>query len=119
MIIWGNQTSKIYPDLNLTEPHEPQSYLLRRLTEIEVYLIDETKVFENLPKRIKQFNTITSITDTDLIKLTFITAGVSIDAFGRSAVLHVGIALSGASLTFSLAATITKRSFKTRKTRSN
>ena len=42
MSIYDNETSKIYPDLNLTTPlQESQAYLLKKLTEIEAYLLDE------------------------------------------------------------------------------
>ena len=34
-----NETRKIYPDLNLTAPQEPQAYRLKRLIEIETYLL--------------------------------------------------------------------------------
>lgn len=77
-------------------------HVLRRLTEIEVYLLDETEFCKKLPKRIKQFNTITSMIDKDLMKLKFIIGGVSIDAFEISVVLHAGIALCETNLIFSL-----------------
>ena len=60
----------------------------------------------------KRFNTITSIVDTGLIMSTVITGGVSIAAFARGVGLPAGIALSGSSLLFSLATTITQKSFK-------
>ena len=37
MSIYGNETNKIYPDLNLTTPQQPQAYRLKKLTEIEAY----------------------------------------------------------------------------------
>ena len=40
MSIYDNE-SKIYPDLNPTAPQEPQAYRLKKITEIEVYLLDE------------------------------------------------------------------------------
>ena len=40
MSIYDNET-KIYPDLNLTAPQEPQAYRLKKITEIEAYLLDE------------------------------------------------------------------------------
>ena len=48
--ICDNETSKIYPDLNPTAPQEPQAYQLKKLTEIEAYLLDEI-VRERLEKR--------------------------------------------------------------------
>ena len=48
--ICDNETNKIYPDLNPTAPQEPQSYRLKKLTKIEVYLLDEI-VLERLEKR--------------------------------------------------------------------
>ena len=60
----------------------------------------------------KRFNTITSIVDTGLIMSTVITGGVSIAAFASGVGLPAGIALSGSSLLFSLATTITQKSFK-------
>ena len=40
MSIYGNET-KIYPDLNPTAPQEPQTYQLQKLTETEIYLLNE------------------------------------------------------------------------------
>ena len=109
MSIYDNETSKIYPDLNPTAPQKPQAYRLKKLTEIEVYFLDEIEVRERLAKR---FNTITSIVDTGLITSTVITGGVSIAAFASGVSLPVGIALSGTRLHFSLAKAITQKSFK-------
>ena len=36
MRIYDNETSKIYPDLDTTAPEEPQTYRLKKLTEIEI-----------------------------------------------------------------------------------
>ena len=52
MSICDNETSKIYPDLNPTAPQEPQTYLLKKLTEIEAYLLDEIDVRERLAIKI-------------------------------------------------------------------
>ena len=52
MSIYDNETSKIYPDLNPTAPQEPQTYLLKKLTEIEAYLLDEIDVRERLAIKI-------------------------------------------------------------------
>ena len=56
MSIYGNETNKIYPDLNLTTPQEPQAYRLKKLTEIETYLLVEIEVRERLAKKMKRFN---------------------------------------------------------------
>ena len=53
------------------------------------------------------FNTITNTVNTALITSAFITGGVSIAIFASGAGLSIGIALSGTSLIFSLATTIT------------
>ena len=60
----------------------------------------------------KQFNTITGIVDTGIIPSTMITGGISIAAFVSGVELPVGIALSGTSLLFFLAAAVTQKSFK-------
>ena len=60
----------------------------------------------------KQFNTITGITDIDLIKLMMITGGINIAAFARGVGLPFGIALSGTSLLLSHATAITQNYFK-------
>ena len=46
MNIYDNEISNIYPDLNPTAPQEPQTYRLKKLTEIEAYLLDEIEVRE-------------------------------------------------------------------------
>ena len=50
MIIYDNEISKIYPNLNPTVPQEPQTYQLKKLTEIEAYLLDEIEVRGQLAK---------------------------------------------------------------------
>ena len=60
----------------------------------------------------KRFNTITGIVDTGLIISTVITGGISIAAFVCGVGLSVGIALSGTSILFSPATTVTRKSFK-------
>ena len=114
MNIYNNETtSKIYPDLNPAVPQEPQTYRLKKFTEIEAYLHDEIEVRERIAKKMKQFNTITGIEDTGLIISTVITGGISIAAFASGVGLPVSIALSGTSLLLSLATVITRKSFKT------
>ena len=49
MSIYNNET-KIYPGLNPTTPQEPQTYQLKRLTEIETYFLDEIEVLERIAK---------------------------------------------------------------------
>ena len=112
MSIYDNET-KIYPDLNPTAPQEPQTYRLKKLTEIEAFFLDEIEVRERTAKKMKRFNTITGIVDTGLITSTVITGGISIAAFASGVGLPVGIALSGTSLLLSLATVITRKSFKT------
>ena len=47
MSLYNNETtSRIYPDLNPTAPLEQQTYRLKKLTEIEEYLLDEIEVRE-------------------------------------------------------------------------
>ena len=48
-------------------PQEPTAYLLKKLTEIEAYLLDEIKARERVVKKMKRFNTMTSVLDTGLI----------------------------------------------------
>ena len=50
MSIYDNQTSTTYPDLNPTAPRGPQAHHLKKLTEIEAYLLDEIEVRERLAK---------------------------------------------------------------------
>ena len=111
MSIYDNET-KIYPDLNPSAPQEPQTYRLQKLTEIETFFLDEIEVRERIAKKMKQFNTITSIVDTGVITSMVITGGISIAAFASGVDLPVGIALSGTSLLLSLATAIARKSFK-------
>ena len=85
---------------------------MQKLTEIEAYLLNEIEVREQIAKKMKLFNIITSIIDTSLITSTVITGGISIAAFASGVGLPVGIALSGTSLHLSLATAITRKSFK-------
>ena len=77
-----------------------------------VYLLDKIEVREWLAKKMKRFNTITSIVDTGLITSTVITGGIFIAAFASGFGLPVGIALSETSLLFSHATATTRKSFK-------
>ena len=112
MSIYDNDT-RIYPDLNLTAPQEPQAYLLQKLTEIETFFLDEFEVRKQIPKKMKRFNTITDIVDTGLITSMVITRAISIAAFASGVGLPVGAALGGTSLLLSLETVITQKSFKT------
>ena len=111
MSIYDNET-KIYPDLNPTAPQEPQTYRLKKLTEIEAYLLNEIEVRERIAKKMKRFNTITGIIDASLITSTVITGGITIAAFASGVGLPVGITLSRTSLFFSLSIAITRKSSK-------
>ena len=111
MSIYDNET-KIYPDLNPTAPQEPQSYRSNKLSKTEAYLLNEIEVLEQIAKKMKRFNTIIGIVDTDLITSTVVTGGISIATFASGVGLPVGIALSGTSLLLSLATAITRKSFK-------
>ena len=101
MSIYDNET-KIYPDLNPTAPQEPQTYRLKKLTEIEAFFLDEIEVRERIAKKMKRFNTITGIVDTGLITSTVITGGISIAAFASGVGLPVGAALGGPAYFFHL-----------------
>ena len=113
MSIYYNETSKIYPNLNPAALQEPQAYRLKKLTEIEEYLLDENEVRERLAQKMNRFNTITGVIDTGLITSTVITGGFSVAAFASGVGLPVGIILIGTSLLLSLATVITRKSFKT------
>ena len=111
MSIYDNET-KIYPDSNPSAPQELQTYRLKKLTEIEAFLLDKIEVRERIAKKMKRFNTITGIVDTGLITSAVITGGISLAAFASSVGLLVDIALSGTSLLLSLARVTTQKSFK-------
>ena len=114
MSIYDNETtSKIFADINPTAPQESQTYHLKKLTEIETYLLDETEVCKRIAKKMKRFDTVTGIVDTGLFTSTVITGGIYIAVFASSVGLPVGIALSGTSLLLSLATVIPQKSFKT------
>ena len=53
MSIYDNE-SKIYPDLNPTTPQEHQAYQLKKLTEIEAYLLDEIEESRRQAKKKKR-----------------------------------------------------------------
>ena len=76
-------------------------------------MLDKIEAHKRLAKKMKRFNIITGIVDTDLITSTVITGGVSIAAFASGVGLPVAITLSGTILLLSLATVITRKSFKT------
>ena len=52
MSIQDNETTgKFYPDLSHTASQESQTYYLKKLPEIEVYLLDEIEVRERFAKK--------------------------------------------------------------------
>ena len=55
MSIYNNRTSKVYRNLKKKKKN------LKKLMEIEEYLLDENVFREGLVKRMKRFNEITSI----------------------------------------------------------
>ena len=110
--IYDNETSKIFPDLKPTAPQEPQTYRVKKLTEIETYLLNEIEVCERLAKKMKRFNTIKDIVDMDLITSTVITGGNSVAASANGLNLPVDIALRVICLLLSLAMVITRKFFK-------
>ena len=107
------QYFEFYLDLIPSTPQEPQTYRLKKLTEIDAFFLDEIEVREWIAKKMKRFNTITGIVDTGLITSTAITGGTSIAAFASGVGLPVGASLDGTSLLLSLATIITRKSFKT------
>ena len=47
----NNETSKICPDLHPMQHNSHKAYHLKKITEIEAYLLDEIEVHEYLQKR--------------------------------------------------------------------
>ena len=101
MSIYDNET-KIYPDLNPLAPQEPQTYRLKKLTEIETFLLDESEARRWEAKKKKRLNMATRIVDTGLITSAAITGGASIPAFASSISLPVCAALGGFGVVLSL-----------------
>ena len=75
-------------------------------------MLDEIEVRERLAKKMKRFNTITSVIHTFLITTTVIIKKVSIAAFASGVDFCVGITQSRTSLLFFLATAITRKSLK-------
>ena len=80
MSIYDNE-SKIYPGLNPTAPQEPQAYRLKKITEIEAYLLDEIEERRRRAKKKKRFNKTIGIVDVGLTTSSAIAGGTSIPAF--------------------------------------
>ena len=106
MNIYDNET-KIYPDLNHTAPQEPQVYWLKKITEIETYLLDEIEARRRQTKKKKRFNKIIGIVDIGLITSSAITGGTSIPAFSSGIGLPIGAALGGFIVVLSLSTVVT------------
>ena len=75
-------------------------------------MLNEIEVHELIAKKMKRFNIITGIADTDLITSTVITGGISTASFASGVGFPFGIALSGTSLLLSLATAMTQKPFK-------
>ena len=82
------------------------------MSEIEAYFLNEIEVCEQIAKKMKRFNTIMGIVDTDLITSMVITGRISNAAFASGVGLPVDIVLRGTSLRLSLATAITQTSVK-------
>ena len=54
MNVYGNQTSKIYPDINTVAPSSqetnPQNYRMSKISKVETYLLDDISKREKLAK---------------------------------------------------------------------
>ena len=73
---------------------------VKKLTEVEGYLLDQIEVCERLAKKMKQFDAIITIVDTVLIISTVVTGGV------------FNAELNGTSVLFSLGTAITRKFLK-------
>ena len=113
MSIYDNET-KICPDLNLLAPQEPQTYRLKKSTEIEAFFLDEIETRRRDAKKKKRIN-ITRGIETGLTTSAVITGGASIPAFPSSAGLPVCAALSGVGAFLSLLTVVTRRVSKSQK----
>ena len=85
---------------------------MNKLSETEAYFLNEIEVCEQIAKKMKRSNTVTGIVDTGLITSTVIIGIISIGALTSGVGLHVGMALGGTSLLFSLATVITQKPYK-------
>ena len=108
MSVYDNER-KIYLDLNPTAPQEPQTYRLKKLTEIEALFLDEIEVRRREVKKKKRLNTTIGIVDTDLITSAVIAGEASITAFASGVGLPVGAALGGIGVVLSLLTVVTRK----------
>ena len=108
MSVYDNET-KVYQDLNPSAPQEPQTYRLKKLTEIQAFFLHEIEERRREAKRKKQLNTIIGIVDTGLITSAVITGGAPIPAFARGSVLPVGTTLGGLGVVLSLLTVATQK----------
>ena len=108
MSIYDNET-KIYPDLNPSAPQEPQTYWLKKLTEIEAFFLDKIESCRRGTKKKKRFNTIIGILDIGLITSAAITGGICIAAFASSVGLPIATALGGLGVVLSLLMVATRK----------
>ena len=108
MSIYNNET-KIYPDLNHSAPQEPETYRLKKLTEIEAFFLDEIEIRRREEKKKNWLNTIIIIVDTGLITSAVIAGEASIPAFSSGAGLLVGAALGGLGVVLSLLTVATRK----------
>ena len=102
--------AKLDPYLNSLDPQEVQAYHLKKLTEIEVYLLDEIEVCERQAKNIKYHNRTTRTVDISLKTWIVIIGRVSIVAFASGAFafgMPVETVLSKNSKLFFLSTVIT------------
>ena len=113
MNIYDNET-KIYPDLNLSAPQEPQTCRLKKSTEIEAFFLDEIETHRRDAKKKKRINTTRGI-ETGLTTTAAITGGASFPAFPSGAGLPVYAALSGIGAFLSLLTVVTRRISKSQK----
>ena len=108
MSIYDNET-KIYLVLNPSAPQEPQTYWLKKLTEIEAFFLDKIEVDSQEAKKKKLLNTILGIVGTGLITSAVIAGGTAIPAFASSAGLPIGAALGGLEVVLSFLTVATRK----------
>ena len=108
MSIYDNDT-KIYPDLNPSAPQEPQTYRLKKLTEIETFFLDEIEAGRREAKKKKRWNTVIGIVDTGLITSAVKAGGASVPAFTIGAGPPVGTVLGGLGVVLSLLTVATQK----------
>ena len=94
MSIYDNE-SKMYPDLNPTAPQEHQAHRLKKLTEIETYLLDEIEERRRQAKKKKRFNKIIGIVDIGLTTSSAIAGDTPIPAFASRAGVPLALPWAG------------------------